>query len=194
MQESPLSKFLQEISPMSEGLKQYLSSHTTFYCFARGDQMPYIPPISHTVYFVEYGLVAGTKSLPEGKVTLWFSDEEHFILPGLLSAGHSFTERLEFLAPTEMVGIEMQTVLNAISLFPELKLMCLTILDRHMRELYQREYLLRLPSDLRYKMAFSQHPQYFTESTNDHLASYLNLSKRHFTRLKKEFHHSKLAL
>lgn len=188
MEETLLFRFLNTITPISAGLNDYLFSHTSQFKFARSDQMPYIPPVSKSVYFIEQGLVAGTKLLPEGKVTQWLSNDNHFIIPGLISPIQDFIERLEFLMPTTMTGIDIGVVFDGINQFKELGLLSVSILDQHIRLMQEREYLLRLPSEVRFERAFTQHPQYFVDSNNDHLASYLRLSTRHFARLKKHYH------
>ena len=192
MRETLLSNLLQSITPISENFGQFIADYSSTHSFVRGDQLLYIPPVSNTIYFVEKGLLCGTKSLDESKLTLWFSNEGHFIVPDLISSDRYFTERFEFLTPSVIIGIKIERLFKAMDTYPECKILGIAILDRHIKSLQEREYLLRLPSDARYERAFRQHPHYFIESNNDHLASYLRLSIRHFNRIKKEFSSSKI--
>jgi len=188
MNKDLLFNALNRITPLSTDFKNYLSVHLSSHLFHKGDQMPYRPPVSETAYFIEYGLVCGVNYLTEEKVTLWFSGQERFIIPELPVPGKQFIERIEFLSPTLLIGLEFSRMKEAIRLFPEGISVCLAIIGHKIAESNEREILLRLPSKVRYTTVFARHPQYFIESYNDNLASYLNLSTRHFARLKKQFH------
>jgi CRP-like cAMP-binding protein len=191
MEDTVLLKALKGIAPLSEALSQYIYDHVSHHFFAKGSQMPYIKPIYNMVYFIECGLVCGVQFKPDKKRTLWFGHEQTFIVPGLLAPNINFTDSFEFLMPTVLVGMEIEAILSATEIYPELKLLGMTILDQYISDLMNRDLLLRLPSELRYAAAFAQYPQYFVDSNNDHLASYLNISKRHFARLKREFNQQK---
>jgi hypothetical protein len=188
-----LSNALQAIFPVSEGLQNYINANTTRFSFARGSQLPNIYPINRTMYFIDCGLVCGTRCLEEETQTLWFADERSFIIPNLVAPSVNFTDRFEFLKPTVLMGLDIQKIVDAIDRFPELKILGITILDRYIHAMHQREILLRLPSHLRYANAFAQHPNLFIDSNTDHLASYLNLSNRQFARLKKNFHQRRMT-
>lgn len=182
---------LGQFAALSQPLQDYLSGHLHSQLFHKGDQMPYLPPISQTAYFIEYGLVSGVKFIEEMKCTLWILDQLHFIIPAPGQESPQLIDRMEFLSTTLLAGIDLTHIYEAIRLFPEAHPVFSGILMRSMAEARDRELLMRLPSESRFITALRQHPQFFTESCNVHLASYLNLSIRQFTRIKRNVYRAK---
>ena len=178
---------LSGISFLSADFKEYLSEHIIYYIFQKGDHMPYRPPVSQTIYFVQEGLVCGVNYTADVKNTLWFADQGSFIVPPLTSLQKSFAERIEFFSATQLIGFEPPSITELYTYSPERAKLWLGIISRSITESHQRELLLRLTPESRYAITFKQHPQYFAGSDIENLASYLNISPRHFARLKRRF-------
>ncbi|WP_139298293.1 cyclic nucleotide-binding domain-containing protein [Pedobacter hartonius] len=185
-----LFKTLSGIAFLSLDFKEYLSEHIICHIFQKGDHMPYRPPVSQTIYFVQYGLVCGVNRTTNVKNTLWIADQASFIVPPLTSSD-LFVERIEFLSTTQLIGLESSFLAETFTRFPEAGKLWLGMISRSITESNKRELLLRLPPETRYATLFKQHPQYFISSYNENLASYLNMSLRHFARLKRRFSHSR---
>ena len=190
MQDSQLIKYLESVSTVSNDLKQHLREHVFVQFFSKGDRMPYLPPISNTVYFVDEGLLCGTKDGVKERTTLWFSAKGSFIVPAMLSVHKKYTERFEILIPTVLSAINIQYIINYVDVYPELKRIGMIILDQYISDLHSRELLLRMPAEERFETCYRENPQYFVDSSNNYLASYLRLSHRQFARLKRRFFRS----
>ena len=184
METDYLFNYLNSIRPLSPDLKKFLLANLIFDTFNIGDQLPYRPPISTTLYFVNYGLLSGTHTQNHNKSTLWFSKEGSFILPLPNSTGKQFIDRIEFLKPTLLIGLESPLIQRTIDEFPETLSLFIRIIEQNRIESNNRELFLRLPSQERCSQLFNLMPNLFIDSNSDQLASYLNISKRQLMRIK----------
>lgn len=175
---------LNAIKPLSESFKNYLSDHLVDQKYDRGDQLPYRQSVSNTIYFVEDGLVSGTKMINDEKTILWFSNKNHFIVPSLTASREQFIQRLEFLKPTLLIGLELPFARQAIKLFPEALELFLGIIDKTIAESNERELFLRLSAEKRHQSIAAIIPFIFSECPSENLASYLNISLTQHYRIK----------
>lgn len=185
-----LFKRLNAIEKLSEAFKEYLARKLLTFEFGTGEQLPYRPPVSTTIYFIEYGLVSGL-TVSEQKTAKWFINDGHFILPSLSTHKKPLIERIEFLSQTLLIGLELNHATHAIEIFPEAKWLFLALQDERIHDSHQRELFLRLTADVRYAHLYKKLPMLFIDGHTEKLASYLNISRRHFARIKRK--HTKTA-
>lgn len=188
MDTNHLFSTLNSIKPMSKEFIAYLTENLIPYYFYSGDKMPYRPPVSRTIYFISYGIVGGIIVTHDQTETLWFAGEGQFICPGIMSSTKNFVERIEFITPTLMIGLELTTIITAISIFPEAMEILFGLLDQNRVEGNDREVLLRLSPGERVDIIANSIPILFMQAHAHQLASYLNISTRQLMRYKKMYY------
>lgn len=185
METDHLFNYLNSIRPISLDLKKFLTNNLVRDEFNTGDQLPYRPPVSTTIYFVNYGLISGTNTRNHSKSTLWFSKDGTFILPLPGGTGKQFIDRIEFLKPTLLIGFESLLIKQAINEFPEALDLSIRILEQNRLESNNRELFLRLSAEERCSQLFKLMPNLYIDSNSEQLASYINISKRQLMRIKQ---------
>lgn len=182
-----LFQTLSKFSPISRALEEYITNNLTSLNLKAGGHMVNTAPVSQTLYFIEYGLVYGSKDIAEVSEVVWIAGQGGLIVPSPGKVEKQFADRINFLSPTLMIGLEIKFLYAALEVFPEAIDLFTGIIGYKLAEANSRELLLRQPSRQRYQMMFEGNPHLFLESNNEVLASFLNISTRQFTRIKSKF-------
>lgn len=188
MDTNHLFTVLNSIKPMSAGFKTYLAENLVHHHFCSGDHMPYRPPVSRTIYFITYGIVGGIRIAHDQAETLWFSGEGQFVCPGIIPSTVIFVERIEFLTPTHLIGLELTMIIKAIGLFPEAMEILFGLLDQNRLESNDREVFLRLSPGDRFNLIANSIPILFIQAHAHQMATYLNISTRQLMRYKRKYY------
>ncbi|HEY0176915.1 MAG TPA: hypothetical protein VGC08_11085 [Pedobacter sp.] len=188
MNTTHLFQTINHINPLSKGFQTYLSENLNYLQFNMGDHIPYLLPVSHTIYFIDYGITGGIRVSGYKKNTLWFADQGKFIFPEIMPSAKPFIERIEFLMPTLLIGMEMDIIIQAAAAFPEARQLLYGLSDRKLAEAHEREIFLRLSPDERFHSLVSATPALLIYSHAPQLASYLNISVRQLMRYKGKNH------
>jgi len=175
---------LNAITSLSSGLKTYLAEHIEKSPFIVNTHMPYHNFRSTMLYFVSSGYVGGVKLSNTKQVSLVIFSPGDFIVPSLTKPKREFINTLSFYTPAVLLAITVEDAKYALTLYPEAFELFVRIIDEQINNGNIRELFLRMPKQERYDYLFTSKPQLLMHCTAQQLASYLNLSKRQFMRLK----------
>ena len=175
---------LNQIKPISVPLKDFLLTNVRMFEFEAGEHLPYRPPASYMIYFVDYGSLAGVNNSENRRDPVILYNKDDFIIPSLHNGCKEYFGQLVFMSPVKLFGIDVRTACGTLSVFPEALDLMFGLIQNHIQKGYQRETFLRLSPRERFSFLFTHKTSLFLESTSAHLAAYLNISKRQLFRYK----------
>lgn len=183
MQTDTIFKRLNAFKIISPGFKEYLLSCFIVSEFDEQDTLPYRPPISNTIYFIEQGMLEQIAYYRQQKKTLAYYSSTAFLLPDF--GGQAFmVSKIHFLQASVLIGLELSDALEALNLFPEAAHLFIYLQDEALQAATERQLLLGLPAKERFAALFIKHPQLYQHGTAASIASYLHISLRQYQRLK----------
>ncbi len=139
------------------------------------------------LYFVEDGLVRGYLENEGNEHTLWLI-QEGFILPsrGFITQ-ISRKEHIEFLNYTRTWSVNLIKASVWASKMPVLDKMLMEIYETILMESFEREFFLRIPNaSSRFEYLKQSCPATIYLVSKEIMASYLNISPKHYSRIKSE--------
>ncbi|EOR96274.1 hypothetical protein ADIARSV_0509 [Arcticibacter svalbardensis MN12-7] len=184
------SNFLKKLSrfgTLSAELSDILISELSEYQFERGDLLVNPREVKkHEIYYIEKGMVRGCDNYRGKRISIWIAGRDSLLTVQNLKGRSIFIEQMHFLLDTTLYVLDLEKVLKHISEYPEMTSLLANILYQSILEGKQREHLLRLyPEDKVHYM--EKNDALAINSTNlEAIASYLNLSRRHFIRIRSK--------
>ena len=184
---------LNEICPLSPGLKEHLSSKIRHKECSKKEDLLRIGQISSHIYFIEEGLVRGYYDVDGKETCSWFMHDGDFII-----AVKSFflqkisLEGIMTIKPCKLLYISHAELEETYKKFPEFNL--------HGRILLQHYYSLsddwlqmtrNKTAYERVAIFFESNGEWVTEIPDGYLASFLGINQSTLSRMKTEYFFNK---
>ncbi|WP_192822762.1 Crp/Fnr family transcriptional regulator [Rufibacter sp. LB8] len=145
---------------------------------------------SQSIYFLESGLVRGYSSGDGFEYTRWFAHEGEFLLPDGCFHGAASTEYVEVLEETLAYALPLRQMESLLAEIPQVAHLFLKLLEEKALQGRRREEMLRIASAAeRYRYLQSTRQEVVRRVNQEMMASYLNLSPKHLSRLRREEAH-----
>lgn len=177
---------LQQVQPLSDPLRTYLTDHLQRKVLARRELLLKTGHYSQQVGFVVRGTLRSFYVSHDKEITF------QFMLPGdAVLAVPAFFDRvpsehsIQALDACELLCLSKADVEQASTLFPEVNRLVLLLLQRHAIFLAEQEKGLRLPSGkLRYAWLQERFPEWVQAIPAKFLASYLGITEVYLSEIK----------
>jgi CRP-like cAMP-binding protein len=144
----------------------------------------YIPT---SIYYVQQGLVMGHIERPKHQPVTWFMNEGNFLIPPYFFHQQPATEFITFREQTILLSLSFATVREMIGKYDEALFLFLLLAEDSIKAGKEREYMLRMVPEERYLYLLKTSSFLFRRGHFDLLSSYMNISRRHFVRIRNKF-------
>jgi CRP-like cAMP-binding protein len=141
---------------------------------------------SHSMYYIESGLIRGVVDSPSKKRTTWFCRDHDILLPQGLFSQKPGREYVSAVTKTTLLALPLRHLQKVMADFPEAAELVILLASEAARQAQYREYLLRIPAAKDRYAYLAEHEAYLLKIAPHYLiASYLNVSTETFSRLHK---------
>lgn len=180
--------FLNEIRPISTGLKDYLITVLRCKEIPKKSFLLKEGQISKSISFIEKGLVRGFYYKGDLEVSSGFMTEGYFIISVESFFGQKPSyECLQALEDTIVYYIEYEELQYIFDNFPEFNYIGRVIVERYYCLAEQRLYSLRMQkASERYQYLLKNQPDLIRRVSSTYLASYLGITLETFSRMKSK--------
>jgi len=184
-----LLQLLAFFAPMSPALQAHLRSIVKLRRFKQGDIILDAGTIASHIYYIESGLVRSYYLLEEKEVSNWFMKEGDIFI-SVLSFFRQIPSVDIHIALEDCVcwGISYDELEETYRLFPEFNTHGRLIkMEYYCRSEELRMFLKRQTPERKYELLMEKDPQLILRVNNDHLASYLDVSPRTYSDIRKAY-------
>lgn len=183
MKHSDFFKKLGSFGVINAALRDYLSSILIELQFEQGDLLVQITENKNPeLYYIESGLVRGSDSYHGKRISIWIAGDDSLFIVQNLKGKSIFREQMHFLRDTQLYVLDLEKTLQASTLFPEIIPLFANMLYECILEGKNREHLLRLNPEEKVRFMEKCCPEVINSTNLEAIASYLNISRRHFIR------------
>ncbi|MDB5151449.1 MAG: hypothetical protein JWR54_200 [Mucilaginibacter sp.] len=187
MEAANFLKKIGEKSFLTEELQQELKNSLSELHFQANDGLLSPGYVPNSIYYVQKGLVMGYTGRQKPQMVTWFMNENNFLIPSYFFHQEPGTEFITFLEETTLLALPFDKVRGIVSSYQTAFSMFLLLAEDSIRTGREREYMLRLLPEERYLYIAKTSPFLFDRGHFDQLASYINISRRHFVRIRNNF-------
>lgn len=187
MEAANFLKKIGEKSFLTEELQQELKNSLLELHFQANDGLLSPGYVPTSIYYVQKGLVMGYTGRQKPQMVTWFMNEDNFLIPSYFFHQQPGTEFIAFPEETTLLAMPFDKVREIVSSYQAAFFMFLLLAEDSIRTGREREYMLRLLPEERYLYIAKTSPFLFARGHFDQLASYINISRRHFVRLRNNF-------
>lgn len=155
----------------------------------KGDYLIKAGRISTEVAFVRQGLLRSYYTKDNGEeITYCFTFENNFMTAySSLITGQPTYENIQALVPTELWILQKSDMESLGKKYPNWLLFQKHMAEQQYIDLETRFFSFQKEkASERYQELLQSHPHYFQQIPLQHLASYLGISQRHLTRIRRE--------
>lgn len=155
----------------------------------KGDYLIKAGRISTEVAFVRQGLLRSYYTKDNGEeITYCFTFEDNFMTAySSLITGQPTYENIQALVPTELWILQKSDLESLGKKYPNWVLFQKYMAEQQYIDLETRFFSFQKEkASERYQELLQSHPRYFQQIPLQHLASYLGISQRHLTRIRRE--------
>jgi len=185
-----VDKFLKKIREkilLTEEIQLELKNSLTEMHFAPNDGLLSPGYVPTSIYYIQKGLAMGYTGRQKPQAVNWFMNENNFLIPSYFFHREPGTEFISFLEETTLLTLSFDKMKTLINRYEEAFYLFLLLAEDGIRAGKEREYMLRLLPEERYLYIAKTTPFLFSRGHFDQLASYLNISRRHFVRIRNNF-------
>jgi CRP-like cAMP-binding protein len=155
--------------------------------FRKGQLLLVPGQTAQSLYFISSGLVRGYLRNEGYETTLWFVHGGHFLLPDGCFSGAPGREYIEFLDDSVGYALPIRDAEHLMAETPQTALLYIRLLEEKAQQGKQREEMLRIPTATdRYRYLKDTIPVVVRQATQEMVASFLHLSPKHLSRLRRE--------
>ncbi len=154
--------------------------------FAKGQVLVAPGQSFQSIYFIEEGIARGYQQVEDWHATHWLAGDGTFIMPdGYFTKLYS-SIYIDFLTCTGGFVLDHRAAKRFFKSNPQAILLLLWMQDEKHAIARQREEMLRI-TDLgqRYRFLYRSNPFIINHAPRETIASYLNISVRHYDRIRK---------
>ncbi|MBB3058281.1 CRP-like cAMP-binding protein [Mucilaginibacter gotjawali] len=187
MEAEKFFKKIREKAFLTDEIQQELKNSLTEMHFGPNDGLISPGYIPTSIYFIQKGLAMGYTGRQKPQAVTWFMNENNFLIPSYFFHQEPGTEFITFLEETTLLALSIDKVKDMINRYEEAFFIFLLLTEDSIRAGKEREYMLRLLPEERYLYIAKTTPFLFARGHFDQLASYLNISRRHFVRIRNNF-------
>ena len=190
-----LIMFLHSIAPLSPKLEKWLRKIIRKYDYKAGDKILVPGEKCDKIFFVRTGLIRIYHMLGKKEVSDWFIKEgDVCISVGSFFDQSDSEEFLVALEDCECWGINFEELEKTFTKFIEFNIHGRIISNRYYAELYRRSSSLKRQTPQRkYEMLLDKNETFLTRISQDDMASYLDVGRRTYFEIKKNYMASKKA-
>lgn len=189
----PLLSMLGMIDPLSPGLSQYFRGNLEPWNVAAGKCILTIEGRCRYIYYIESGLVMSCHFLNGKRVTTYFNKENNIFMSvhGYLRQMPS-REEIYALEDCILWRLPYEKHQHIYDRFPEFNKHGRILTERYYAIMDDMQYMLRMqkPMDI-YAQMMANGDELLNRVPVKYMASYLDVSVRHFARIKKNFSEGK---
>jgi CRP-like cAMP-binding protein len=183
-----MEKLVQNVSnitPLSEGLKHYLTENIKPVLYPKKSILLKPGQISNRMYFIDSGLLRGYY-LKDGKeVTTWFMAENEFVI-SILSfyTQQPGYEYIEVLEDSKLWYLSYEKVQQAYRLFLEFNIIGRVLTERYYVMSELRSYYLRMhTAEERLQLLLQDFPTILARVKHQQVASFIGISPETLSRI-----------
>lgn len=180
--------YLNEIMPLSAGLKAYLAANIKSRVFAKGEMICRNGEICKNIYVIKKGLVRGFFLSGLHDVTTWISwDNDLFTSINGFFKGQEEPENIQAIEETHCVYLKYDDLTYCFRHFPEMKDLNRFLMEEYYFQAESRVLLARIPSAVkRWNYFASKTPQEILHRIpKKYLASFLAIRPETLSRILK---------
>ncbi|WP_207435991.1 Crp/Fnr family transcriptional regulator [Sabulibacter ruber] len=167
--------------------REALAKAFTKVWFRKGQLLLVPGQTAQSLYFLSRGLVRGYRRYERYEATTWFLPGGQFLLPDGCFTGEPGGEYIECLEDSVGFALSLREAGQRMAEIPQVASFFLRLLEEKALEAKRREEMLRIPAAAdRYRHVLHAQPTVVYQATQELLASYLNLSPKHLSRLRRE--------
>ncbi|MBT2563765.1 Crp/Fnr family transcriptional regulator [Pedobacter sp. ISL-68] len=187
--QTDLLETLSQIVPLPSTLQQRIKDETLTQKFKRKHLLLQPGETAKRLYFIQQGLIRTYFIDEHGKeCTTWFIEPGHLIYPSysFITQKPSY-EYIEVLQDSKLQSLSWNQINSYYAEFKEANLLGRIITQKHYLHSEQRAYLLRTAtSEYRYELLLKKHPNIEQQITQNHIASYLGISRETLSRIRRK--------
>jgi CRP-like cAMP-binding protein len=187
--EADLLETLGLIVPLSSSLQQRIKDDAITHKFRKKHLLLQPGEIAKRLYFIQCGLVRAYFIDELGKeCTTWFMQSGNMVYPSysFITQKPSY-EYVEVLQDCKLQSLSWQQVNSYFADFKEANHLGRIITQKHYLMSEQTAFLLRTStSEHRYELLLQQHPKIEQHITQNHIASYLGISRETLSRIRRK--------
>ncbi|MBB6131719.1 Crp/Fnr family transcriptional regulator [Mucilaginibacter lappiensis] len=139
------------------------------------------------MFYIEEGLVMGHTVRQKQKVVQWFQHNGSFLIPSCFFHQQPATEYITFREPTVLFSLPHTIIQSINKIHHESLNLFLLLAEDSIQAGKEREYMMRMFPEDRYRHLAKTQPYLFAGGHFEFLASYMNMSRRHFVRIRNRF-------
>ncbi|MEA1786172.1 Crp/Fnr family transcriptional regulator [Arenibacter sp. GZD96] len=180
--------YLNEIIPLSAGLKSFLATHIKSTVFAKGDLICKKGQVCTNLHVIKKGVVRGFFMADETEVTTWISsDNDIFTSITGYFRNEVAMENIQALEETHCVYLSYEDMHFCLKNFPEMRDLNRILMEDYYLHAENRAYLARIPSALGrwHHYRATSKSEIIDRIPKKYLASFLNMRPETLSRLLK---------
>ena len=178
--------YLNEIIPLSAGLKAFLSANIKSKVFAKGEIVCRKGEVCTHLFVIKKGLVRGFYEEEDSEVTTWISsDNEVFTSITGYFRNQEALENIQALEETHCVYLKYEDMNYCFKHFPEAKDLNRIMMEEYYLHAENRAYMARIPNALnRWNHFVSRtNPEIISRIPKKYLASFLAMRPETLSRI-----------
>ncbi|WP_345949028.1 hypothetical protein ABDD95_19460 [Mucilaginibacter sp. PAMB04274] len=185
-QESFFSKISEKIV-LTAQIKALIEKNLSTLFFEKNDRLLSPGHVPMEMYYIQEGLVMGHTIRQKQKVVQWFQFQDSFLIPSCFFHQQPATEYITFREPTVLLSLPHTIIQSINKIHRESQNLFLLLAEDSIQAGKERENMMRMFPEDRYRHLAKTQPYLFTGGHFEFLASYMNMSRRHFVRIRNRF-------
>lgn len=184
-----LLNLLNEISPLSVSLQDYLQSTLQRNSFKKRSYLLQAGQISACIHFLEEGMVRCFYDKGAHEICIWFMNAGNVIISveSFLQQTKSY-QYIQALDECVTWSITHKQLQEAYKRFPEFNLHRAVLLEKYYVESEKRQRILSLHTAAeRYNLLMKTQPEITLQLPAKFIASYLNIDEAYFSKIKAKY-------
>jgi CRP-like cAMP-binding protein len=184
----PLIDFIDHFYPLSDEIKEFISTHTYFKTFSKGKYLLKAGDVCNDYYFIAKGVLRSFLKFGSKEITVWINPENEITTAIRSMSNHKVAdEYIQVIENAELVVIPYEVMQNFYTTFPEMNLVGRMLLEQYYAASEERVYICRIPSaEARYKHFVESRPELANRISLKYVASYLGMTLETLSRLRSK--------
>jgi CRP-like cAMP-binding protein len=183
---SPLVEFINQIYPLTEEIRDFMVSKTTYRKVPKGRFLLKPGDLCKDYYYIHKGILRSYIKYDEKEITIWINPEGEITTSIRSIAGSRISEEyIQVIENAEVVVIPFEAMNEMYDRFPEMNRVGRMLLEEYYAASEERVFIARLPNaQTRYQHFINSRPELLNRIPLKYIASYLGITLETLSRLR----------
>jgi CRP-like cAMP-binding protein len=182
----PLVEFINHLYPLSEEIKDFMISKTTFRKLNKGKFLLKPGEFCKDYYYIHRGILRSFIKYGDREITVWINPEGEITTSIRSIAGTRVSdEYIQVIEDCELVVIPFEAMSELYARFPEMNKAGRMLLEEYYAASEERVFIARIPNaEARYQHFLQSRPELLNRIPLKYVASYLGITLETLSRLR----------